>query len=196
LGLSIAHSIMTEHQGAIRLEHPPDGGACFVLEFPLLEGTPATAKTAEESQPSAPVVERGPVAGAQSRAPQRVLVVDDEKVIADMLGEMLGLLGYEPVCCSSSPKALSLIKQERFDAVISDMRMPTMDGRQFFLAVKEHSPALARRIIFLTGDTVNEETRTFLESTGNLYLAKPFQLSGLKKAIEMLGESRTPLASP
>ena len=61
--------------------------------------------------------------------------------------------------------------------------MPVMDGQRFYREVSQLKPSLSRRIIFLTGDLVNEETRSFLTSTGNIYLAKPFQLSNVQDAL-------------
>ena len=98
---------------------------------------------------------------------------------------MLGLLGYTPtVCATLAAQALELIDRQDFDLVISDFRMPGINGRQFYDLALQKKPALARRIIFLTGDVVNEETQDFLESIGNPHIAKPFNLSSVKKVVE------------
>ena len=61
---------------------------------------------------------------------------------------------------------------------------PGINGRQFFSLAVQKQPALAQRIIFVTGDVVNEETRAFLDSTGNPHLAKPFSLTSVKSVVE------------
>jgi CheY-like chemotaxis protein len=112
-----------------------------------------------------------------------VLVLDDEKFVADLLSEMLGVLGHQPVVCLSPVRALQMLQSSPFDLVISDFRMPVMNGEQFYHALARKNPALAGRVIFLTGDVVNEETQQFLASTGNPHLDKPFQLSRLEAVI-------------
>jgi len=176
LGLSMAHSIMTEHGGRIFYQPSPLGGAGFVLEFPVVTASaPATSTEEPLLQPA--------TTETSEQAPSRILVLDDERSIAEMLGEMLDILGHAPVICCSAAQALELIEEQTFDLIISDFRMPGLNGRQFYeLATRKH-PALARRIIFLTGDVVNEETLAFLRSTGNPHLGKPFNLAKVQQVI-------------
>ena len=61
--------------------------------------------------------------------------------------------------------------------------MPLMNGRQFYEQAIRKKPALARRVIFLTGDVVNEETQAFLKSIGNPHMAKPFNLASVKAIV-------------
>ncbi len=186
LGLSIAHSLMTEHGGRIFYETSSLGGAAFVLEFPLASRNGARPK--------------GPSTTAfivKAQAPElprtgKILVLDDEKAIAEMLGEMLGLLGYTPTICHLPTQALELLEQQDFDLVISDFRMPGINGRQFYAQAVEKKPVLASRIIFLTGDVVNEETQDFLKSIGNPHIAKPFSLSSVKEVVAEAVESGAP----
>ena len=169
LGLSISHSIMMDHNGRIFHRPTAGGGACFVLELPLV-GPNA------DSEPAAP-----PVAPPSESA--RILVLDDDKTIAELLGEMLNLLGYTTSLCYSGREALELVDQVEFDLIISDFRMPKMNGREFYEQTVRKKPELARRIVFLTGDVVNEETQAFLQSTGNPHLSKPFQLARVEQMV-------------
>jgi CheY-like chemotaxis protein len=79
--------------------------------------------------------------------------------------------------------ALSIIEGKDFDFVICDIKMPEMGGGDFYRVVKEKRPSLTDRIIFLTGDTLGDETRTFIDSVTNPLIEKPFQLSELKEEI-------------
>jgi len=186
LGLSIAHSIMVEHHGRIRYERSSLGGAGFHLEFPLVTTTPAPAP---EASPAAP-------ASASHRVRARVLVLDDEQSIADLLSEMLAVLGHLPEVCLNPAVALEMLAKAEFDLVISDFRMPVMNGEQFYQALIKTHPRLARRVIFLTGDVINEETQHFLASTGNPHLDKPFQLTRLEAVIgEILTTVEEPVAA-
>jgi len=169
LGLSISHSIMTDHNGRIFHQPAAGGGACFVLELPLV------GPNADPEPTALPLV-----LPSQSA---RILVLDDDKTIAELLGEMLSLLGYATSLCHSGREALELIDRVEFDLIISDFRMPKMNGREFYEQTVRKKPELARRIIFLTGDVVNEETQAFLQSTGNPHLSKPFQLARVEQMV-------------
>ena len=74
-------------------------------------------------------------------------------------------------------------QHEEIDLILSDFRMPKMNGQEFYQQAIRKKPALARRIVFLTGDVVNEETQAFLQSTGNPHLAKPFQLAHVEQMV-------------
>jgi len=182
LGLSIAHGIISEHNGRIYHSRPKEGGACFVIELPIVEPqTPVLTK-----------VEKTPEIKLAS-FPAKVLVVDDEPAVAEMLGEILRLIGYVPTMCNSAIDALALLSQNKFDVIVSDIRMPGMDGKQFYERLKTQQPDYVRRIIFLTGDTVSPDTKEFIESTGNLYLSKPFQIATVQEAIEkVIAQIRQP----
>ncbi len=181
LGLSIAHTIMTEHKGRIFYQTSSLGGACFVLEFPALVSKSFDTKSvAEHTTITMLTRPEEPDPGHAGR----ILVLDDEKSIADMLAEMLGLLGYTPTVCNSPVHALEILAEHDFDLIISDFRMPGLNGRQFYQLAAQKNPELAQRIIFLTGDVVNEETQAFLHSIGNPHIAKPFNLTSVKKVVE------------
>lgn len=103
---------------------------------------------------------------------------------------MLSLLGYAPVKSNNPREALELIQKQPFDLILSDFRMPGMNGQEFYEQAISQKPDLSRRIIFLTGDVVTEETKKFLERVGNPHLAKPFQLASVQQIIaEALEES-------
>jgi two-component system NtrC family sensor kinase len=178
LGLSIAHGIMAEHHGRITCGHSSLGGAALNLEFPIIIGEPATPAVAAACD-RRNLVEAAPA----SPACARVLVLDDEQLIAELLSEMLCVLGHKPVVCLSPLAALEMLQTRQFDLVISDFRMPGMNGAEFHQTLANMNPELARRVIFLTGDVVNEQTQKYLASTGNPRLDKPFQLARLEAVI-------------
>jgi CheY-like chemotaxis protein len=113
----------------------------------------------------------------------RVLIVDDEPCISDLLSEMLTLLGYEPTKCCSPGAALSLLANEDFDVILSDFRMPEMNGDEFFRRAVARNVALRSRFVFLTGDTVTEGTHHFLTEHGNRHLCKPFDIASVNQII-------------
>ena len=176
LGLSIAHSILADHGGRIAYQPAALGGAGFVLELPIVSPDADT----RPPEPAAPFPMRTEAAKAQSA---QILVLDDAKAIAELLSEMLSLLGYSTSLCHSALDALGLIERRKFDLILSDFRMPKMNGQEFYQTAIQKKPELARRIIFLTGDVVNEETQAFLQSTGNPHLSKPFQLARVEQIV-------------
>ena len=110
-----------------------------------------------------------------------------------MLAEMLSILGYQATVCNVPERALELMDEQHFDLIISDFRMPGLNGEQFHRLVTQRHPPLAQRIIFLTGDLVNPETSNFLKNVSNPHLSKPFVLDNLKaKVAEVLLNNRVP----
>jgi two-component system NtrC family sensor kinase len=114
----------------------------------------------------------------------RILILDDDPAIGELLGEMISMLGYRPTACECATRALSILGEQRFDAVISDYRMPGLNGREFYERLSSQDPALARRIIFLTGDPLNDEVQSFLSSAGIRCLAKPFRLAAIEEMLD------------
>ncbi len=177
LGLSLAHSVMTDHQGRIECRAASSGGAVFSLWFPVgLEGgaddTTIILPAPESLEPS------------RSAREAEILVLDDEKAIAEMLGEMIGILGHRPTLCNAPREALQFLRERDFDVILSDFRMPDMNGEDFHAEVGKLKPLLARRIVFISGDVANEKTQDFLRSTGNLKIDKPFKIDSLREAID------------
>jgi two-component system NtrC family sensor kinase len=180
LGLALSRSIAVEHGGDLVLERSTSG-ASFRLSLPIsgqAEDSPA------ESAPLLPV----PAASA------RVLVVDDEPQIADLLRELLERAGYEVANAESGAVALALLEEARFDAIVSDLHMPDLDGAALWRAVRERWPALARRMLFVTGDTLSPSARQFLDGTRCPSLNKPFTQAELLGELHALLDDATPAA--
>jgi two-component system NtrC family sensor kinase len=175
LGLTICYGIIEEHGGRIWTENRPEGGAIFHIELPVTapEEQEAPADAADTGQPVSPPV-----------SARRVLVVDDEISIRQLLFEILSLDQHSVALASSGVEAADLVEREGFDVIITDMKMPGMDGASFYRQVRQRDPAQARRIIFITGDTVSPDTRAFLQRVSNPVLSKPFKIGPLRDAIE------------
>src|SRR5206468_5153801 len=129
-------------------------GASFRLSLPISGEAGATADTAPGALP-----EPGPSLQA------RVLVVDDEAELADLMGDMLAGAGFDVVTAGSGALALERLDAERFDAIVSDLRMPDMDGAGLWREVSARHPQLARGMLFVTGDTLSPDAREFLRSS-------------------------------
>jgi PAS domain S-box-containing protein len=171
LGLSISLGIVREHEGRIWAENPPQGGARFVVELPI-----TTPRASGEHAAATLVTPVG-------RDSLRVLVVDDEASVRVSLQRYLAGKGHEVETTASGEDALSRLKASKYDAVIVDMRMPDLSGEQLFERLRSHDPAHAERVIFTTGDLVNEQMRRFLDGTGRPCVPKPFEFSSFDQAL-------------
>ena len=174
LGLSICYGIMKEHGGRISAGNAPGGGALFTINIPVMEEQEA------RSRPT-PFFEK---AAAPSAAQARILVVDDEESITDILSQILGAEGHQVDLASSGFEALEKIGKASYDLIISDMKMPGMGGEELFDRIKAASPVLARRVLFSTGDTVSPATTAFMERAGARCVQKPFDLNEMKEIVE------------
>jgi CheY-like chemotaxis protein len=138
-----------------------------------------------------------------------ILVLDDDTAVASMLGEMLGMLGHSPTCCLDPAQALEILKRRSFDLILSDFHMPGMEGNEFYRRLQDARPDLAQRVVFLTGDVLNEDTQFFMRSTGNPQILKPFQFAKVREVVTLAlanrpatmpptdtGTSLTPAAGP
>jgi two-component system NtrC family sensor kinase len=115
---------------------------------------------------------------------RHLLVVDDEPLLRDLLTLLLSKSGYRVDQAPDGMTALRMSDEQKYDAILLDMRMPNVDGRSLYERLKERSADLAARIIFVTGDLANPQTASFLQATGNPYLEKPFTRAQLEAVLE------------
>jgi PAS domain S-box-containing protein len=173
LGLTVAYAIVQEHGGRIRLESRPNIGASFYVELPVtgnkLTQTPVTrAKLPDQTDA---------VAGAS------ILVVEDEAKLASAVVDALRDASYLVEHAADGELALVKVKEQPFDLVICDLKMPRMDGKEFYKMLAAAAPGLSRRVIFVTGDVAGTDAEQFLEESGCRWLAKPFRLGDLLRAV-------------
>lgn len=115
---------------------------------------------------------------------KRILIIDDEQLLLDLLTHLLSKIGYEVDQASDSREAAGKLKDREYDAIFLDMKMPLMNGKEFYFKIQERFPDLAKRIVFITGDVANPETISFLRETGNLFIQKPFTIKEVKTLLE------------
>jgi len=177
LGLTISYGIIEDHGGRIWAESQVGRGTTFFVELPVVAGAAPAAPRAEREPSRAAAVER-----------RRILVVDDEESIQQLLTGVLEMDGHDVQLAGNGREALERVEREPFDLVITDIKMPVMGGTDLYARLRDAGSALAQRMIFITGDTVAPETRSFLQSVDNAVLAKPFRLRDVRaKVAEALG---------
>jgi CheY-like chemotaxis protein len=116
-------------------------------------------------------------------APKTILIVDDEPELLEILVEALERAGYRTDAVLNGADALRRLERQSYDLVVSDTRMPVMDGIELYRELERRFPELQRRIVFVTGDVLDAEKQRFLESTGMPILTKPFDLSEVRRVI-------------
>jgi two-component system NtrC family sensor kinase len=172
LGLSISLGIVREHEGRIWAENASSNGARFIVELPV--NKPRTSA-------ELPAVTH--VQAANENDNLRVLVVDDEASVRVSLQRYLAGRGHHVETTASGLDALTRLRDAQYDAVIVDMRMPDLSGEQLFERLRNNDPGHAERVIFTTGDLVNEQMRRFLDGTGRPCVPKPFEFASFDQAL-------------
>ena len=196
LGLSISHQIVADHHGRIFCEPSALGGAAFVVELPLVTIHDSDTPAPPEPDPE-PAASPAPPATAPSAARNaRILMIDDEAALAEMICEYLNMTGHCAQFCSSSEEALALMEHVEFDLVISDFRMPGLTGEQLYEKTMDRDPDLARRVVFMTGDIIGADARRFFSTHDVPCLTKPCALPTIEHFINSRLDLLSRAASP
>ncbi len=110
-------------------------------------------------------------------------MIDDEPEIAQILSEILAQAGHQVDMAANGAEALTLLARSSYDLILSDTKVPVLDGAGFYRELKSRFPELCRRIIFLTGDVLDRAKQEFLESTGAPCLMKPFDVLEVRRLV-------------
>jgi CheY-like chemotaxis protein len=103
-----------------------------------------------------------------------LLIVDDEPEVGALLADILRRESSRIDIAASGQEALQLLGRREYEAILTDLRMPEMDGPELYRQIQQRWPHRARRVIFITGDALSPTVQTFLTGTGQPYLEKPF----------------------
>jgi two-component system NtrC family sensor kinase len=171
LGLSLCRAIVDAHGGQITLISESGQGASFQVDLPVLPPGPPDGSQAVEEPLGVPG--------------KRILVVDDEPELAEMVAEVLTEDGQLVETAANGQAALRRLDQAPFDLVVSDIRMPELDGPGLYEEICKARPELGAHMIFLTGDTLDPAPRQFLERVGLPYLTKPFGPNDIRRAVRL-----------
>jgi PAS domain S-box-containing protein len=214
LGLFVCHGIVADMGGRLEVETEPGRGSTFRVILPAAPPRPADAALPAPDA-SGDRARTGPVAalpasdasgvrvqpGAASPAEAspapgrraRVLVLDDDGRVADALRRMLEP-EHQVEVLTRSRQALERVRAgASWDAVLCDVMMPELSGIEWFEEVRRVDPALARRVVFVTGGAFTAAARTFLEEVENPRIEKPFVAAEVRAAVA--GRMATPGAA-
>jgi two-component system NtrC family sensor kinase len=171
LGLSVAFAIVQEHGGHMWVVSEPGRGSSFYVELPV------SGVALQQQQKIAPAA-----IPADAFAGLKALVVEDEPALAAAVSEALADAGFDVDRAADGEEGLTRVSHGAYDLIVCDLKMPRIDGMQFYRAIAAATPSLARRVIFVTGAVAGTDAERFLEETGCRWLAKPFRLGDLLRA--------------
>ena len=174
LGLSISNSIIENHYGKLEIKSKEGEGTTVKVILPL--------DIHELREPD--------FFDSYSKQPKtynikpKILVVDDEKHIREILCETLEEEGMETNACSNGAEALELLEKKKFDLILLDMKMPVLDGLSLINAIKRKD--LNIPIIVITGMATHEEIKDALSKGVYKCIKKPFHIKSLLKDIKSI----------
>jgi two-component system NtrC family sensor kinase len=175
LGLSLCYGIIREHGGVIEVRSKPGEGATFIIELPLVASAEETDSKSESTFAGTPPTREG--------AGKKVLVIDDEESILEMVRAALSESGYEVDVANDGESGLRQMGQTRYDLTLCDWKMPGLNGQQIYERVRASNPEMSERMVFITGDVINGTTQKFLQDRKKVCLSKPFSLVEFRAAV-------------
>jgi PAS domain S-box-containing protein len=176
VGLAVSLGIVEAHGGTLTVDTPAARGAVFTIVLPV----GCVEKPVVDAEPA-----RKAAGGERS-----VLIVDDEPEIRAALSEILTGARHRVVTASSGREALECLAAERYDAILTDIRMPDLDGRALYEEIERRWPGQIGRIVFVTGDTLASGLQEFVSTSGRPVIEKPFLPSEVRRVVADLPTGR------
>jgi PAS domain S-box-containing protein len=185
VGLAVSLGIIKAHGGKLTVDCPAEGGTIFNIVLP------AVVVDSVSDVIKKPVLEDNEVL--------TVLVVDDEVEIRETLSEILGGVGHRVVTASSGREALERLSEAHYEVILTDLRMPDLDGSELYREIKLRWPERAAQVVFLTGDILSATSRNVMAESHCAVIEKPFQPSEVRRVVAQiatLSAKRTTSAKP
>jgi CheY-like chemotaxis protein len=177
LGLAVSYGIILRHEGEIVVETEPGRGTTFRIKLPIAKGVSKGSEATTETSLAA----QGLPLVAESES-ARILVVDDEAHVRELLCEMVCGEGCEAMAASSGADALALFEAGNFDAVFTDIGMPGMSGWELVRAIRERHADIPLAVITGWGDAVGSGEQTAAQV--NWVVSKPFSMQRVADIIQ------------
>jgi signal transduction histidine kinase/ActR/RegA family two-component response regulator len=169
LGMSVSYGIVRRHGGEILIETEPGKGTTFIIHLPSVH---PEEEMKEEERP------------VRAVPPARILVIDDEAAVRDILSRMLKTQGHQVVAASDGEEGIERFGGEAFDLVLTDLGMPKVSGWEVGKALKKMNPKVPVAIITGWGMELNREKMR--ESGIDLIISKPFNVD---QVIQVVSEA-------
>jgi CheY-like chemotaxis protein len=114
---------------------------------------------------------------------KRILAIDDEPIISRVSLRVLRSEGFDVDIAGNGLVARDMAAKREYDIYLCDIRMPAMNGMEFYEYLRQEHPGFENRVVFVSGDTMSPEVKKFLNNKDNLFLSKPFTPDELKTVI-------------
>ncbi len=174
VGLAVSFGIVEAHGGSLTLGCPDQGGAVFAIVVPVSTAIATIDDSEFESE------------RATSPRPCSILVVDDEADIRETLADILAAKSNQVVTVGSGHEALVRMAAPQFDVILTDIRMPDLDGRALYQEIERRWPERTGRVIFVTGDTLTSTLREFAAASRRPIIEKPFLPDDVRRIVAEL----------
>jgi CheY-like chemotaxis protein len=173
LGLAMVYGIVKTHGGYINFESIPGEGTTFHIYFPVLTVEAEVFVSDDRKKKEEVLCGNG----------ERILVVDDEMLLLEMVGDLLCRFRYVPIKAESGERAIEILESEkgRIDLVILDLSMPGMGGYRCLKEMLGMQPDL--KVIIASGYSANQKVRETLKSGAAGFIAKPYHYNDMLKKI-------------
>lgn len=176
LGMSVAYSVISRHEGEIEIESSPGLGSTFTIKLPKCEE-----------------VRKGEKIKTLSGEKAGVLIIEDEKNIREVLKEMLSTEGYKVTCVAKGKEGIELFKKKKFDLVITDLGIPGMSGWEVADQIKSINPSTP--VVLSTGWGVKFDPAKMKSKNVDQVIKKPFSLKQVLEVISDLVEEEKKMVS-
>ena len=181
LGLTICLGVIKDHGGRIEAESPHGSGATFRIYLPAVVEKPSHAAAAVGARKAAP--------SFSALQGHKLLIVDDEESIREIVQEGLSARGMNVETAGSSEEALSILASNFFEVVLCDFNLPGLNGEELFDRLRTQAGGPTPRFVFMTGDLLNPSTIAAFAARGAHVLQKPFHVAALATLLtELLHE--------
>jgi PAS domain S-box-containing protein len=179
VGLFFSREVITRHDGTIEVKSRPGEGTTFIIRLPVRESDVTPSFETGSSSPATvfadmATVDSPPREALDEPSTGRILVIDDEPAILELLTGILSADGHTVVTSLDSIDALKKIRSDRFDCVVCDVRMPDIKAPELSRIIEQHDSELSRHLVFIIGDILNRETASCIQKTGVPCIEKPF----------------------
>ena len=182
LGLSVSYGIIRRHEGSVEVESEVGKGTTFRIRLP------AVGESDTQS-----ISDTGPLPAARAEGGLRVLVVDDEDYVRELLADILEREGCEVALAGEGREALSIFDARTFDAVFTDVGLPGMSGWELARAVRERDHHVALAVITGWGDTVTAEEQSAAQA--DWVVPKPFTVERIAGLVDEISQRKAAAAA-
>lgn len=172
IGLAFSHRIINTHGGHLTVSSKPGRGTSFYVR---LQASSDSLEHDDALPASDPLTTR-----------HKILVVDDEEGVAELIRDLLEDQGHQVTVACDAQEAISTLEGQFFNAILSDFKMPGLNGEGFFQFLNDNMPRYRTRIGFVTGDTMGTKVARFLKRTDRPYIEKPIAANELIELVDTL----------